>query len=362
MVRSNNTIASRLLIVAFLMVSSCAEDEKITKQKVEQVLQIQRVAVVHPAYRSFISEVLITGTARPNREVMLHAMESGYVESVYADIGDEVRKGETIARLENPELHRTRQKLNAELQGKKSAYDRLRSTYEKTPAITPLQILEDAKAEFLSLQAQMASIDDRLHFLEVRAPFSGIVTQRFVDEGALVQNGINNPGAKALFEVQEVSTIRLSIPLPETNAAAVKKGVEAKIIFPELAGESVLAKVSRTANSLDPHSKTMTVEIDIPNDQGKIKPGMYAKALIRINSRDSVLSLPVTAQVMLQNQPFILVVTDTKVEQVLLRKGLSDKNYFEVLNPDITAKAQIIVRGKGLVEVGEIVQPVLTRD
>ena len=352
------TIGS-LSIIAALWFTSCGRDEKAMSQPREPSSKTQRVEVTTPAYRSFVSEVLITGTAEPNREVMLHAMESGFVAAVYRDIGDAVKKGETIARLENPELYRQKQQLTAEVEGKKSIYERLQSTYDKTPAITPLQLLEDAKADYLSLKAQLDAVDDRLSFLEVKVPFSGIITQRFIDEGAMVQSGINNPDAMALFELQEVSTIRLSIPLPESDAGAVHIGMEAEVTFPELPGESVLARVSRTANSLDPDSKTMKVEIDLPNSDGKIKPGMYAKALMKITSRDSVLSLPVTAQGMFQNQPVILMVVDRKVERIVLRKGLSDKDYFEVLNPEITPQAQIIIQGKGLVKPGEIVQPVL---
>jgi len=289
---------------------------------------------------------------------MLHAMESGYVKAVFKDIGDGVHKGEVVARLDNPELYWQQEQLTAEMEGKKSTYERLRSTYEKTPAITPLQLLEDSRAQYLSLRAQLNAVGDRIGFLNVKAPFSGIITQRFVDEGALVQSGINNPNAKALFEIQENDPIRLSIPLPESDAGAVQPGMETIVTFPELPGESFKTKVSRTANSLDRDSKTMQVQVDIQNANGKIKPGMYAKALMRIDSRDSVLSLPITAQVIFQDRPFVLEVVNGKVDRVALRKGLSDKDYFEVLNAEITPQSQIIIQGKGLVRPGEIVQPV----
>ncbi len=106
-------------------------------------------------------------------------------------------------------------------------------------------------------------------------------------------------------------------------------------------------------------SKTMQVEIDIDNPSGFIKPGMYAKALMQISRRESVLSLPVTAQWIFQNQPFVLVVKNDKVERIPLRKGLSNKDYVEVLKPEITESSLVIVQGKGLVQPGQIVKPVL---
>jgi len=101
------------------------------------------------------------------------------------------------------------------------------------------------------------------------------------------------------------------------------------------------------------------VEIDLDNSDSKIKPGMYAKALIRVTSREGVISLPITAQSIFQNQPFVLVVNDNTVERVALRKGLANKDYFEVLNSEITENSLVIVQGKGLVKTGQVVNPVL---
>lgn len=351
-------IIKSLILITMLWLTACTSDKRTLNHITPDSIKTQNVEVINPDYRSFVTELLITGTAEPNREVQVHAMESGYVKTVFKDIGDKVNVGEVIVVLENPELHQQLQQLTAEYEGKKSIYERLLSTYETTPAITPLQILEDAKAEYFSLKARLDATYNRISFLKVKAPFSGIITQRFVDEGALVQSGIYNSDAKPLFEIQEVNPIRLTISVPETNAVAVKIGMEVIISFPELPGKSFTAKVSRTSNSLDRDSKTMKVEIDIPNSNNKIKPGMYAKTLMKINSRDSVLSLPVTSQIIFQNQQFVMVVEEGKVDRVLLRKGLSNRYYFEILNDDISKQSQVIVQGKGLVKPGQIVKPI----
>lgn len=350
---------------ALLIMASCGTDQSNNNPATTSVSgnsKTQSVEVVKPQQRSFIAEVLITGTAMPNQKVTLYAMESGYVEAVYKDIGDMVRKGEVIAELKNPEVVRLYEEKKAQLEAKQSVYERLKATREETPALTPLQMVEDAKAEYLSVQAGLKAVEDRLGFLQVKAPFTGKITKRMVDHGALVQSGLTNQNAQGLFELQEVSPIRLTVPLPESDIAAIKEGMEVTVTFPELPGESFKAKVSRTAGALDPASKTMQVEIDIDNPKGFIKPGMYAKALMQISSRERVLSLPVTAQVIYQNQTFVLVVNDGKVERVPLRKGLSNKDYFEVLNPEITGSSMIIVQGKGLVQPGQIVQPVFKNE
>ncbi|MGR3301330.1 MAG: efflux RND transporter periplasmic adaptor subunit [Candidatus Scalindua sp.] len=351
------------MLAASLFISSCSRGQQdgsgSTTDAVSENNKIQSVEVVKPQKRSFIAEILITGTARPNQKVTLYAMESGYVKNIFMDIGDMVSKGEVVAELANPELVRQYEQKKAQLKAKKSIYERLKSIHEKTPAITPLQLVENAEAEYFSVNASLNAIKDRMNFLSVKAPFTGKITKRLVDHGALVQSGLTEDNPQGIFELQEISLIRLTIPLPESDVTAIGKGMDVTVTFPELPGESFQAKVSRTAGALDPASKTMQVEIDIDNPNGFIKPGMYAKVLMQISRRDSVLSLPVTAQWIFQNLPFVLIVKDGKVERVPLRKGLSNKDYFEVLNPEITESALVIVQGKGLVQPGQIVKPVL---
>lgn len=360
--RSKNISAISLFAVLLSILTSCqSEGEEQTDGPVENV-KIQRVEVIKPKERSFNSELLITGTAMPNQRVMLHSMESGYVRVVYKDIGDIVQKGTVIVELDNPELYRKHEKLAAQVEAKKAIYERLKMTMEKTPDLTPKQVLEIAEAEYLSVSAELNAIKDRQGFLRVVAPFKGIITRRLVDHGSMVQSGISNTDATAIVEIQELDPIRLTIPLPETDADAVKKGMKVIVTFPELPGDSYEVEVSRTAGVLDFASKTMQVEIDIANPDGRIKPGMYAKVVMQISSRDNVLSLPVTAQFMYEDEFFVYVVKDDRVERISLRKGLSNKDFFEVLNPEIGVESQVIIQGKGLVKPGHIVEAVLKND
>ena len=135
--------------------------------------------------------------------------------------------------------------------------------------------------------------------------------------------------------------------------------MEINVSFPELSGKVYKAKISRSSGALDPQSKTMQVEIDLNNAKGEILTGMYAQALLQVGSRKNILSLPILSKVRFQNEDYLLVVKDQKVERVPLRIGLSDKDYFEVLNEGITKQTQVIVNGKGLVTPGQLVNPIL---
>lgn len=340
---------------------SCNNQEKQTKQTATND-KIQKVEVVRPGQRSFTAEVSITGTAHPNQIVTLYAMESGMLMQMRKDIGDKVRQGEIIAVLGNPELQQQHIKWQAETKAKKASYERLNSIYKKTPALTNVQMVETAEAEYLSAKANWDAVNHRIGFLAIKAPFSGIITKRYVDKGAMIQSGLSEDNAQAIFEIQEIDPIRLIIPVPESDALGIQNGMDVEVTLPELSGKSFVAKVSRTSSALDPMSKTMQVEIDLPNPDSKILSGMYAKALLQINSRENILSLPVIAKVSHKNEDYVLAVVDGKVKRLQIKIGLSNQDYFEVLNDEITAGTQVIVQGKSLVKPGQIVEPNLKQE
>ena len=319
--------------------------------------KIQIVQVVNPLKKTFTEGALITGSAEPNQQVMLYAMESGYVQTMHKDIGDAVRKGDVIATLENPQLSGDFQEKNAMLSSKKSTYERLKSTYETTPAITPLQLVETAEGEYFSLKASVEAAQSRLGKLKVRAPFSGIITQRYLDKGALVQSGLSQSNPQAIVQIQETNPVRIKIPLPAADMAGANVGMDVSVAFPVLSDETIKAKITRTSGVLDASSKTMQIEIDIPNKDGKIKPGMYAKVQFLDVFKEDVLSLPTKAKSIEKEGAFLYAVKDNKVMRIPLEIGLSSKDYFEVLNSDIDENTSFIVEGKGLVKDGQIVAP-----
>jgi RND family efflux transporter MFP subunit len=382
---------------------SCNNQEKETEITAAND-KIQKVEVVKPEQRSFKGEVLISGTARPNQIVTLYAMEGGMLIQMRKDIGDKVNRGDILAKLVNPvidgeavsaslEAQAVSTKIQStvsELKGLKaiaeamqSLYNRLRSTYIKTPALTPIIEVEKAKGEVLQAQAAVETMETKLQisktnlaiaenkkkvarkrtsFLTISAPFNGIISKRFVDRGAIIQSGLSENNAQALFEIQEINPIRLTIPVPESDAVGIQKGMEVEVTLPELSGKSFITKVSRTSNVLDPVSKTMQVEIDLKNLDGKILSGMYAKVLLQIKSRENILSLPIMTKVSHKNENYVLAVMDGKVKRIPVKIGLSNHDYFEVLNNEITSETLVIIQGKGLVKPEQIVEPILKQE
>lgn len=316
------------------------------------------VEVVNPQERDFTGVSELTGTLRPNQRVTLYAMESGFVRSIRKDIGDWVKEGELIARLENPELERKLQREQAQYNVKKSIYERLQSIYDKTPDLTTLEQVEVAQAEYESAKAMLEATRQQLGFLQLRAPFNWIISERHVDKGALVQSGLTQASSQPIVELVETEKLRLNIYVPESDLAAVKENSKVKVLFPELPGESFEATISRASGALDPQTKTMRIEVDIPNEEQKLRPGMYARVEMQISSRPDVLSVPHPAISVEKNQYFIYRVVNEQVERLPVRLGVQDKNYVEVLNAELNADDQVVVSGKQLISQGMTVEAV----
>ena len=397
----------KFYIFSLLLVFACScKNEVKPSQKSEsnQDHSIQIVGTVFPTERTFSSDVSITGTAMPFQKVNVHALVSGYVGSIIKDIGDYVQKGGVIAHLKNPEIHHSLKEAEANLKraeaeiiqaeanrnkwkalsnSKNIILERLESTYKKAPNLVLASDVDNSRGEYESAfanyksaeagiavakgrkeaaEASLNAMKVRQEMLIVKAPFSGIVTKRYVDNGATVLSGLESTDAMPLVTMQDVSKIRLTVQLPEADAANVSVGNVIKVSFPEVSNEIITAKISRSANTLDPQSKTMQVEIDIDNKDGKLKPGMYAKVIINALSRKGKLTVPVSAKKLIDDVFHLLVVQDGIVKAIRLNQGLEGRDYVEVLNKEITATSQIIIQGKNLVKEGQRVEGIIIED
>ncbi|AVR45067.1 hypothetical protein C7S20_07175 [Christiangramia fulva] len=321
--------------------------------------KIEKVEVVSPEKREFVKKINIVGEARPNQVVSLRAMENGAITRIYKDIGDRVKEGEVLAKLENPAISRNYHVLEAELEATKSNFERLNEIYEKTPALTSLSQVEAARADYKSTLAQYNASKKQLGFLIIKSPFDGVVTKRNVDKGATVQSGISNPNSTILFEIMDVETIRVTVPLPESDYRFVKPGTPVTVEFPELPGKKYNAEVSRISGAMDSGSKAANLEIDIDNKDLSISPGMYAEVTFNIKSREEALSLPNTALAIKEGKKMIYKVNpENLVELEEINVGIQGKNYFEVLNPDLEESAKVIIRGRNQVNAGMKVEPI----
>lgn len=375
------------IVLSILFFLTSCGDKKEESQTISDTRNTPIVQVANPQTHQFSGTLQLTGTAKPNETVKLYAMTSGFLTRLRADIGDFVKEGQTLAVLENPELQREKQRLEAlanekrllferlkntpdlsqtgaDLKGKKAIYERLKSVFEKTPHLTSAADVERAQAEYESakallveeteraeaglhsLQAQLEAVVQQIGYLTVKASFSGIVVNRFADRGAVLQSGLSHSGSMPLFELQSIQPIRLQMDVPETDAVLVAKGTKTDIVFPELPAGKFTASVSRITYGLDETTKTMRAEIDLPNRDLKIRAGMYAKIQIRRGGHREALAVPNEAVGNVKGQSFVWAVREGRTKKVEVKTGIRDEKMTEILAADLIAEDLVVVKGK----------------
>tara|TARA_B110000263_G_scaffold73027_1_gene63869 strand:- start:5946 stop:7007 length:1062 start_codon:yes stop_codon:yes gene_type:complete len=335
--------------------SDSAEKKKDIAKNNEKVINVK---VVTPQQRAFSSDLQIIGNALANKHVLVHALEGGAVSSFSKDIGDVVSKGEVLAQLYNPQLSRELEINKASSIAAESNYLRFKNVFDKTPELTTIQEFEKVKAVYLTESAKFKASKIRDSLLTIRAPFSGVITKRNIELGAIVQSGVQNSNTTPLFELMDIEYIRLSIALPETEIDNISLGMEANVSFSEITGKVYNTKVSRLSKALNSRTKTMEVQLDINNKDLNISPGMYANVSIKLESSEAKFSLPTEALLSVKSEFYVFVVEDNTVTKLKVKKGLSNNKYFEVLSNNIDQSTKVIIEGKSIVKSGMKVNPV----
>ena len=356
-------------------------------------------AAVATAKRETIANSLsIAGQFMPYQNVELHAKVAGYIKHIYVDIGDRVHTGQTLAVLEIPELVAQVDASKAEvhhaeeeIQRAKSEVsraeadnvalhanaDRLVNTDKARPGLIAQQELDDATAKDRASQAQVDAAKsalsaaqqqlqvakaDQQHYAALSdyativAPYDGVVTWRYADTGSLVQAGTSNTSGLPVVTVAQVNVLRLRIPVPESLAAKVKIGDSADVHV-QATGEHFTGKVTRFTDALDPSTRTMQVEIDVPNSKYELQTGMYANVTLQANSRPDALTIPITAVQRGSTGTSVMVVgPDNRVQKREVKLGIESPNKTEVLS-GLTQGERVIVGNLGSYQPGEVVKP-----
>jgi RND family efflux transporter MFP subunit len=281
-----------------------------------------------------------------------------------------VKRGQVLAVLANPEIMEEQEKAKAELDGVTAIYNRLESVYKKTPELVPLQQVDEAKAKYESALAALNAINSQISYLAIRAPFDGVITNRYVDTGAVVQDGLDRPNTEPLFKVQDISIIRLNVSIPEVNSPYITKGTPVNVTFQDLPNTVINGTVSRIAYGLNEETKTMLIQIDLSNKDHTIHPGMFANVNFNISSADSTISVPNQAIGSYEQQSFIYKVTPLDstatnlnwdngvkciVKKVNVKLGISTSDYCQLKYANVKPGDRIVISGNAQCADGSMV-------
>ena len=314
-----------LLVTAAAIGFAIRLGERRALGKETESLAVPNVIVIQPKAAPPQEEIVLPSSLEAFTESPIYARTNGYLAHWYKDIGSKVQKGTLLADIETPEIDQelmqaraARDQAEAQLRLAKTSADRW-ETLRKMDAVAQQETDErssgytQGQAALASASANVRRLEQLESFKHVYAPFAGTITKRNTDIGALINAG-NSGMNQELFVVALVNPIRVYVDVPEIYAPSVRRGVNASIELPSLPGQRFTGSVARTADAIDPGTRTLRTEIDVPNSDGKLLPGSYAQVHFGVHVATTRLSVPVNALLFRSEGPRAAVVgSDGKV-------------------------------------------------
>ena len=309
------------------------------------------VAVTTPSRGPASEDVSLPGTVQPYTDAAIFARTTGYLKKRYADIGSRVKSGQVLAEIDTPEIDQQLMQARADL-ATAQANEKLAKTtadrYEeliKTDSVSR-QDLDNATGSYEAKQAATASADANMKrllelekFKTIYAPFDGVITARNTDIGALIGSGSN---AKELFHIASMDRVRIFVNVPQLYARAARLETAADIEVQELPGRKFTGRVSRTAQAIDPESRTLLVEIDLDNPKGEILPGSFAQVHLKLPTDATTFRLPVNTLMFRSEGLRVAVVKNGTVKLVPITLGRDFGSTVEVV-AGLTGTESVVV-------------------
>ena len=275
-------------------------------------------------------ELILPGTFQAFNQTTIFPRSNGYVESWKVDIGDYVQAGQLLAEIATPEVDQQLAQARAQEEIAKLTADRWRDLLDKK-VVSKQEYDQDEKA-YEAAKANLQQLEKIQGFQQILAPFAGKIAARNIDVGTLVTAGTGNSGTP-LFSLVQSDVLRVYVFAPQENAPSIHEGLEAKIVLQEYPGQEFDGKVTRTAGALDPQSRTMQVEVQVPNQQGKLYAGMYGQVKFLLPDDNAPIVVPADAFVFRAQGPQVVTVTnDNRIHWQKISVGRDFGTQLEVLN------------------------------
>ncbi len=378
-----------------LGLSSCNGGRNV-KASAEQAVTVGVTSVVK---KTVSRQITLSSELVPFQEIDVYAKESGYVQKLDVDYGTHVRVGQTMATLEIPELQAQMQQDQAEIKNAIDQvsradhelkrydaqynalhlqYTRLNEVFETQPGIVAQQEVDDAqgkdlaaasqvdagKAALEAAQSQLAAARAKLvhdetlfDYSRITAPFAGVVTERYANLGTLVQAGTSSSTqAMPIVRLSQDDLFRLVIPIPESYVRYIRIGDPVNVHVPSL-NRTFPGKVARFSVDVRADTRTMHTEVDVPNPERVMMPGLYAEAEVGLDQKDNVPTVPLQAVSHQGNKTTVLVVNrDGEVEERTVELGLQTTTDAEVLS-GLSEGEQVVVSDRSGLKPGQKVHP-----
>lgn len=351
-----------LLAGAVTLLQRASHERALAKET--ELQTVPTVAVIHPLAEKPDVELVLPGSLLAFEESPIYARTSGYLVRWYQDIGSRVTEGELLATIDTPEVDQelnqsraARQQIVAQLDLAKISAERWENL-RKTDSVSAQEADQQTSA-YKQAQANLAAADANVRRLEqlegfkkVYAPFSGVITKRNVDPGALINAGAGVAG-RELFDIARVDPLRVYTSVPQAYAPYIKVGGQTYVTLQEFPGQKFRAKIARTAEAIDPNTRTLLTEVDVPNKDGRLLPGSFGEVHFSVGSNVDKVTVPVNAMLFRsQGAQLAVVGPDNKIRLRPMNIGKDYGTTLEILG-GVTTADRVVINPPDSLEEGQ---------
>ncbi|MBZ5641318.1 MAG: efflux RND transporter periplasmic adaptor subunit [Acidobacteriia bacterium] len=339
-------------------------EHQVLAQRTE-LMSVPYVSVIHATPINGGSEMVLPGTLKAYVESPIYSRTNGYLKKWYKDIGSRVKSGDILAEIDTPEVDQELAQARADLgtaQANVNLSGITATRYQdllKTDSVSRQDAdnangdLAAKRAMVQSAEANVKRLEELESFKRVYAPFTGVITQRNVDPGTLINAGNGGAATKQMFNLAQIDPIRAYVSVPQSFGPSIHEGLKACLTLAELAGRNFCGTVVRTANVIDPATRTLLTEVDVPNPSGALLPGSYAQVHFDVRYSGQRLSLPINALLFRPEGTMAAVVgSDSRLVMKPVTIGRDFGNAVEVLE-GIEAGDRVVVNPPDALQEGE---------
>ncbi len=331
------------------------------------------VPVARVTRQDIFTELHYYAEFRPYVEDELHAKVSGYVQTMFVDFGDRVKKDQLLATLEVPELSAqldaakaAEEKAQADYTDAHLIYTRLTEVDKAHPNLVAQQDIDTAQSKDLMTKAAIAAAkadvekyETLVGYTNITAPFDGIITARYADPGALIQAGTSSDTqSMVLVRISDNYLLRMDIPVSLAYVKDIHDGDKVEVKVQSLGDKTFTGRITRSTHKVQEDTRKMITEIEVPNPDLTLVPGMYAMATLKVEKRPNARAIPIEAVPPGRTSTVYVVNKQNEIEERHVKLGIDTPNYYEVLS-GLKVGDMVLLGSRSRVAVGQKVQPKL---
>jgi len=342
-------------------------EHRVLAQQTER-MAVPYVSVIHATPLSSDSALILPGNINSYVNSPIYARTNGYLKKWYKDIGSHVQQGDLLAEIDTPEIDQQLEQSRADLATAQANANLAGLTAERYQGLlgsdaVSKQEVDNFNGDYAAKQAMVQSaqanvkrLEDLESFKRVYAPFSGVITARNVDIGTLINAGNGGTATKEMFDLAQTDPLRVYVSVPQSFSPSIREGIRACLELTEHPGEKFCGKVARTSDAIDPNTRTLLTEVDVPNPKGILLQGSYAQVHFDAQVTGQRLSLPINALLFRPDGTMAAVLgPDKSLSLHKLTIGRDLGNSVEILE-GVTATDNVVVNPPDSLENGEKVE------